>query len=185
MYVLHEFYSKDVASKCVVNARSALQWRCKRTILTQEVLRILLNCSKELLLETIVSHVSHMMLRLQYSGCDQKFRTEVVRSALKAYNRLIELDSSVEQPLYRPREWKRLERAQERREKREKWYRKGGFDTVIFLPATPGSQEDRSQSQEDRFIKEIKRAGFKIRVVEQSGVTLKRMLIRPVQRQAV
>ena len=51
-----------------------------------------------------VGHVNHMMLRLQYSGYDQKFRTEVVLSALKAYNRMIELDASGEQPLYRPRE---------------------------------------------------------------------------------
>ena len=102
--LLHEFCSKDVASKCVINARSALSWSCKRTILTQEVLRILLNCSRELPWETTVGHVNHMMLRLQYAGYDQKFRTEVVLSALKAYNRMIELDASGEQPLYRPRE---------------------------------------------------------------------------------
>ena len=106
--VLHEFYSKDVASKCVINARSALSWSCKRTILTQEVLRILLNCSRELPWETTVSHMNHMMLRLQYSGYDQNCRTEVVWSALKAYKRMIELDSSGGQPLYRRREWKRL-----------------------------------------------------------------------------
>ena len=170
--VLHEFYSKDVASKCVINARSALSWSCKRTILTQEVLRILLNCSRELPWKTVVGHVNHMMLRLQYSGYDQKFRTEVVKSALAAYNRMIELDASGEQPLYRPRTWKQLERAQERREKRESWYKKGGFDTVIFVPATPGSQLKR------RYMEEIKGAGFKIKVVEQSGVTLKRMLQR-------
>ena len=115
--VLHEFYSKNVASKCVINARSALPWSCKRTVLTQEILRILLNCSRELPWETAVSHVNHMMLRLQYSGYDQRFRTEVVRLALKAYNRLIELDASGEQPLYRPRSWKQLERAEEKRGK--------------------------------------------------------------------
>ena len=73
-------------------------------MLTQEILRILLNCSRELPWETVVSHVNHMMLRLQYSGYDQRFRTEVVRSAVKAYNHLIELDASSEQPLYRPRD---------------------------------------------------------------------------------
>ena len=83
--VLHEFYYKDVSSRSVVNVRSALPWNCKRTILTQEVLRILLNCSRELSWETVVAHVNHMMLRLQYSGYDKKFRTEVVRSALSAY----------------------------------------------------------------------------------------------------
>ena len=83
--MLHEFYCKDVASKSVMNARSPLPWSCKRTILTQEVLKIFLNCSRELPWEAIVAHVNHMMLGLQYSGYDLKFR-EVVRSALAAYN---------------------------------------------------------------------------------------------------
>ena len=42
--VMHEFYRKDVSSKAVVDARSALPWNIKRTVLTQEVLRIMLNC---------------------------------------------------------------------------------------------------------------------------------------------
>ena len=139
--VLHKFYSKEVASKSVINATSALSWSWKRTTLTREVLRILLNCSRELPWETTVGHVNHNHdVSLQYSGYDQKFRTEVVLAALKAYKRMIELDASGEQPLYRLREWKGLERAQERRGKREFWYRKGGFDTVIFVPATSGSQ---------------------------------------------
>ena len=36
--VMHEFYSKEVASKSMVNARSALPWKDKRMIMTQEVL---------------------------------------------------------------------------------------------------------------------------------------------------
>ena len=71
--VLHEFYYKDVFTRSVVNARSALSWSYKRTILTQEVLRVLLNCSRELPWETVVAHINHMMLRPQYSGYDQKF----------------------------------------------------------------------------------------------------------------
>ena len=70
------------------------------------------------------------------------------------------------------REWRQLERAQERRRKRESWYRTGGFDAVIFVPATPQSQ------LKDRYVRAIKDAGFKIKVVEQSGITLKRMLQR-------
>ena len=100
------------------------------------------------------------------------FRTEVILSALKAYNRMIELDPSGEQPLCGPREWKRLAPAQERQGKWESWYRKGGFDTVIFLPATPSSQ------LKNRYIEDIEGAGFKIKVVEQSGVTLEWMLHR-------
>ena len=43
---------------------------------------------------------------------------------------------------------------------------------MIFVPATPESQ------LKDRHVREIKDAGFKIKVVEQSGITLKRMLQR-------
>ena len=81
-----------------------------------------------------------MTVPLQFSGYNQKFRREVVRSALTAYNRLIELDASGETPLYRPREWRKLDRPREKWRKREIWYKKGGFDTVVFVPATPGSQ---------------------------------------------
>ena len=125
----------DVASKSVINARSALPWSCKRAILTaSEVLRIFLNCSKELPWEAIVAHVNHMLLRLQYLGYDRKFREEIVRSALAACNRLLDLDASGEKPLYRPRESRALERARERRKRRDNWSgRKGGFDTVIFV----------------------------------------------------
>ena len=104
------------------------------------------------------SHFLHFFC-LQYSGYGQEFRTEVIRSALHANNRW-------------PGDWRQLERAQERRRIRETWYAKGGFNTVIFVPATPGSQ------LKDRYMKDIKETGFKIKVIEQSGVTLKRMLQR-------
>ena len=73
-----------------------------------------------------------------------------MRSALAAYNRLLELDASGEKPLYRPTRWRALERARERKRKRDSWFRKGDFDTVIFVPATPGSQLKR------RYMTEIK-----------------------------
>ena len=94
------------------------------------------------------------------------------RSLLAAYNRLLELDASGEKPLYRPREWRALERARERRKRRDNWFRKGDFNTVIFVSATPGSQ------LKCRYMREIKATEFKIKVVEQSGTTLKAMLQR-------
>ena len=82
----------------------------------------------------------------------------------------MELDTNGEKPLYRPREWRALERAPERRKRRDNWLWKGDFDTVIFVPVTPGSQ------LKHRYMREIKATEFKIKVVEQSGTTLKAML---------
>jgi len=80
--------------------------------------------------------------------------------------------------MYRPRDWRQLERAKERRGKRGTWYRKGGLDTVIFVPATPGSQ------LKNWYMREIKEAGLKIKVVScnpEESVTK----VRPIQREAM
>ena len=51
-------------AKCYI-ARSALSWSTKRTVLTQEVLRVLLNCSKLLPWERVVENVNEMVLRMR------------------------------------------------------------------------------------------------------------------------
>ena len=43
--VVHEYYMKPVSSKAVINNRSAMPLRNKRTVITQEILRIILRCS--------------------------------------------------------------------------------------------------------------------------------------------
>ena len=166
--IMHEFYSKDVSSKAVINAKSAIPWSTKRTVLTQEVLRVLLNCSKELPWSVPTQHVNEMVLRMQYSGYSKKFRYEVVNSALKAYDERMSADESGTRPLYRPKGWETRERAIEKQKKKISWYKTGGDDSVIFVPATPGSELQK------RYAKEIKAKGLKIKVVEQAGVPLKR-----------
>ena len=42
--------------------------------------------------------------------------------------------------MYRPKGWKRKEREQEKIKKKVTWYEKDGSESVIFVPATPGSQ---------------------------------------------
>ena len=113
---MYEFYSNEMTSKAVINARSAFSWSTKRTVLTREVLRVLLNCSKLLPWERVVENVNEMVLRMQYSGYSEKFRYKVVNSALKAYETRKKGDQEGERPLHRPRERKREERDQEKNE---------------------------------------------------------------------
>lgn len=82
--LLHKFYSKNVASKSVICARQAILWSSERTIFTQQVLRIWLNCSRELPWTTVVGNVNHkiMMLCHQYSGYNQGFRMQVIQSVM-------------------------------------------------------------------------------------------------------
>ena len=171
--ILHEFYSKDVASKAVINSRSAVPEKMKRTVLTQEVIRVLRNCSTLLPWRDICKHVEEYSKRMQFSGYKETFRAQVVRSALHAYDLMLEKDRRGEEPLYRPREWKKVERAKERRVKRSDWF-KGAKknETVIFVPATPVGELKK------RYMKTIADAKAKITVAEVPGKSIKKRLQR-------
>ena len=170
--MVHEFYSKDISSKAVIHAKSALPWQQKRTVLTQEMLRVMLNCSEDVPWEIIVKHVDKMVLRLQFSGYTQKFRHEVVNAALKAYDEIGRKVSCGERPRYRPYEWMREERDAMKKEKAVGWYKRGGYESVIFVPSTPNSLLQR------RYQAEIDRQGIKIRIVEKAGRSVKSLLQR-------
>ena len=107
---------------------------------------------------------------MQYSGYSKKFRYEVVDSALKAYRARKKADQEGERPLHRPKEWRKEEREPEKIEKKHSWYKRGGSESVMFVPATPNSQLQK------KYQKEIERQGFKIKVVEKAGIAIKRLL---------
>lgn len=69
---------------------------------------------------------------------------------MSTYDKMIEKDVKGEEPLYRPMNWKRVERAKSRRTKRGEWFKGGGQgnETVIFVPATPGSELKRRHEKQ-------------------------------------
>ena len=170
--ILHEFYMKEVSTKSLILAQSALAWSVKRTVLTQEALRIMMNCSRLLPLQHITEHLSQFSLRMQYSGYSHKFRSEVIDSAYKAYENIKQLADDGTRPFYRPREWQREERSKAKRQKQLNWYKKGGYDSVIFVPATPNSELQKKYSDE------VTKSGLKIRIVERAGKSIKSFVQR-------
>ena len=87
----------------------------KRTVLVQEGLRILLNFSRDLPWKNKTKHLDNLSLRMQYSGYQKKFRYEVINSAYKAYKTLLGKETAGERPLYRDREWNKIERRKQKR----------------------------------------------------------------------
>ena len=66
---------------------SAMPTKVKRTTLTQEVVRILRNKSKELPKETAHKHLSEFSSRMMASGYTEKFRLEVIKLEWKGLKR--------------------------------------------------------------------------------------------------
>jgi hypothetical protein len=134
------------------------------------MLRILLNCSQNLAWDLKVKHANKMMRKLQYSGYNHGFRYEIATSAIKAYKKIMEDVEDGNRPLYRPKGYKAAERKEAKKKKKKEWYTKGGYESVIFVPATPNSMMKKSCEAV------LKESNFKMKIVEKSGTQLKRIL---------
>ena len=154
-----------MANKFVIRSDAAMSTKNKRTILTQMCLRVLMNNSEYLKMEEKKETVEFFMRRMQASGYNERFRYEVLKSALNAYEKI-----SQQPTKYRGKETNTPERRIERKKKRNNWFRTGEYESVMFIPATPNSTL-RSMMEE-----EVRSTNLKIKVVERPGTKVKRLL---------
>ena len=137
-----EFYEKPTKNPRVVLASSALSFRQKRTISTQEGLRRLRNTKIELGPEVQGSHLNQFMLKVKNSGYDAKFRSEILDSILKAFDNMVEDDKQNIKPLYRSKDWNAEERSVMKSKTKLNWWNtdksKTKYTSVMFVTPTPG-----------------------------------------------
>ena len=169
-FIVYEHYEKEMTTKAVIHASSAIPFKVKRTVLTQEMLRILLHCSNKLPWEAVLPHLNGLMRKMQYSGYDKTFRYTVAKSAINAYETIRDNETNRIRPMHRPKTWQRVERLEEKEEKKKTWYKRGGFDSVLFIPATPDGKLKRMYEGV------IQRSGIRMKVIERTGRTLKSQL---------
>lgn len=144
--------------------------KTKLTILTQHMITILTHCHPLLPWGRICQHVNHFMKKLQFSGYTKKFRYHVADSAIKAFRQMMVQAMTGIRPVNRPRHWNKEERERERKKKKTEWYKRGGFDSVLFIPATPDGKLRRTYQHK------MAEKGIQIKIVELSGTKLKHKL---------
>ena len=83
--VMHEYYSKAVSSKSVIDEKSAMPFKDRRTVLTQDLLRVILRCSPDLPWSEKKKHIEEYVLRMQFSGYCEKVRKEVEEIILNLF----------------------------------------------------------------------------------------------------
>ena len=118
------------------------------------------------------------MLKLKNSGYNQKFRFEIIDSAWKAFQKIIEDDKNNVKPLYRSRNWNAEERMKSKLIKKRNWWKnenaKVEYKSVLFVPPTPGgalAKELKIREEElNKYNKE------RIKIVEKGGIKIKDLL---------
>ena len=102
--IFFQFYRKPMAPNQVILAESAQPWQQKRTTATQELIRRLLNTRKELTCCKKQKIITEYMQLLKNSDYDATFRSEILKSGLKGYNKILEAHDTGTKPLYRSKE---------------------------------------------------------------------------------
>ena len=157
-------------------ASSAQPWNQKRTTLTQELIRRLLNCSKELPCRSKAKHLTDFMQLLKNSGYSETFRLEILNSGLKGYNKILCAERDGVRPVYRPKGWKESARWLEKRKKKGNWL--GPFwKSSIFVPPTPGSELKKQMQAKEEEMRAGGREAYPIKIIETAGKTLEQTLI--------
>ena len=66
------------------------------------------------------------MINMKNSGFNAKYRKEIVDSAIKAFDEMIQADEAGTKPLYRDKMWNKYKRKQEKQDTKLNWYKNGG-----------------------------------------------------------
>ena len=173
-----EFFEKPTKHPKVILVDSALSFSQKRTILTQECLRILRNTKIELGPDVQKVHLDKFMLKLKISGFGHKFRLEILDSALKAFEKMKNEDKLGIKPMYRDRDWNAEERKKKKSEKKLDWWNsknsKIKYTSVFFVTPTPGGELVKELTQREKEIN--KNSGERIKFVEKGGLKIKDIL---------
>ena len=170
--VLHSHYSKPMANDFVIHKSSAVSSKNKENILIADLTRVMRNVSTKCSEQERRGKIQHFISRMQYSGYGMDERIRVYRSAKRRYDEMLKKDSDGVEPMYRSKDWNRSERVKNKELKKRNWFKNDGSDAVFFVSATPGS------TLAEKCKMEFRRAGLNIKVVERSGRSVKKTLVK-------
>eukprot|EP00794_Sanderia_malayensis_P018543 gene18543-20404_t len=169
--ILFTHYMKPMTSKYVINKRSALSTTMKKSVLVSDLVRTMRNVSLQCPESERQKHVQNFIKRMQFSGYDQQECVKVYTTAKRKYEQIIEKDRKGECPMYRGKLWQRERREKAKIKKKRTWYEKGGYETVLFVDATPNEELARECQRI------VNQSELKIKVIEKAGKSLKESLV--------
>lgn len=139
----HTLYRKPMASKKVVSNRSALEKRVKHNILVEEGMRRQRHVSK---LEEEIEREKNkeeFLLDMREGGYPERYRNRVmdqiegkIRKEMENHARWEE-DHREGKPMYRTGKERDVMKNEGNKKNKEGWYKKGGYTSILWIPATP------------------------------------------------
>ena len=169
--ITRKFYCKPSNTPYTILSRSAHSWQIKWSTLTQEGVRRLLNTSVEAPGHVKDQILSDWDLKMNHSGYDHTFRSNVIKSAVEIYTHKVSVAKSGGRPLYRPTGWHSTERDLSKLVKKQTWYSGTGQQrnhAPLILDPTPTGQLEKDIAN---IIKEASRlTGLRVKLCQRGGL---------------
>jgi hypothetical protein len=102
--IRHQFFKKPMANRKVVQAKSAFSTGIKRSILVEEGMRRLRNCSPELNWFRKIKFLNTFSSDLRYSGHSESFRQTVLKTVVGRYKAKLSNHLEGRKTMFRTRE---------------------------------------------------------------------------------
>ena len=102
---MYEHYRKPMANDLLMMEMSAMPAGMKRTVLTQEVVRIRKNIHPDLTWEITTKHLNNFSQRLRLSGYDEAYRYQVIKSGVEGFEKMLSQAEQGGRPINSPRTW--------------------------------------------------------------------------------
>ena len=180
----YQFYEKPSRNEKVIMANAAMSTQSIRTILTQECMRRLRNTNTDLGEEVQRRHLDKFMLTLKKSGHSVQFRKQILNSAIKGFEEILEQDRKGVKPLFRNRNWNEKERSEAKKNNKTNWFNKNKgkgkpkivYKSVLFVPPTPDEELIKEMKQREWELN--KNSKERIKFVEKSGTKMENILVK-------
>jgi hypothetical protein len=172
-----------MASKYTLRKDTAYPKNSVKSVLMEETLRRLRNCSPELPWKEKGHFLTEYAKEMKASGHSEKFRKEIITRAMKKYENELKSHEEGKNNMYRNREEREKEiEAKGGKKNKATWFRKRGKEgeteetSILRIPYTEGVLKKRINN-------EIQRGknppGTKVKVQEDSGERLLHQLVKP------
>ena len=172
--IYSRFYKKPMASSKVIHRRSAMSNKVKRSVLIQEGLRRMYNCTPNLPLAMRANVLQEFAASMMLSGHSESFREYVLTAVMRKYEKDLQAYNEGAKPLYR----KKSDRTDNSVQTKSKtaWLEKVGHNNLMVIPNTPGSKLLKHIKQKLQNIDEPE--GIKTLFREDGGIAGKQLLCR-------
>merc|ERR1712215_569228 len=124
--IQYRLYRKPMATDLVTWDHSAHSLNSKIATLTQDVYRIMSNCSHETTVDERSAHLEEFTRRLRLSHYPPSIMAKIISNGVVTYKRALEREKRKERNLHRLGEEELVERKLRKISLKENWFRKKG-----------------------------------------------------------